>query len=348
MKKVFTFLPGRSNGTDRNSADNFGSASKRREQLRKAQRTHRQRKHQYFKSLEAEVLRLRANEVNLLARVQTLNDHVNLLQRTLEQHGLSEVAALTEKSETINGGVPDSAMNKEPIQCSGQLSNGVNSRDLADMDIELTDPSTHPTRQDRLDQVISDALPKSHAELIRPTNIQKLDQLSGPLVVASQLKERQYRCTGLICNQDMTDMGMEFVMALEDPCRPHMELHLDKPNGHALLTSATLIAPHHHQHPLLTASKHTQQSQTEQNPATIFENLLALSGQLVVEDELSPIQAWYYILQQTWASKLDPGKLRKLSSSLLKLIECHGFGAVMQKNAFENILLQNLSRTGLN
>ncbi|KAJ5545572.1 hypothetical protein N7494_003157 [Penicillium frequentans] len=123
----------------------------------------------------------------------------------------------------------------------------------------------------------------------------------------------------------MAEMGMEFVMALEDPCRPHLELHLDKPNGHALLTTATLIAPQHQQHFPHTAPNQTQQCHTAQNPHTIFEKLLALSGQLVVEDELSPIQAWYYILQQSWASKLDSRKLSKLSASLLKLIKCHGY-----------------------
>jgi len=176
--------------------------------------THRQRKHQYFKRVESEVLRLRASEVTLLARVQTLSDHVNLLQKTLEQHGLSEVAALNGKLETVNGSGPKLAMNKESIQDFEQLSNGVISTELpAGMDFELTDPSTHPISQDHFDHVISNHLPKAHAELIEPTNIQKLNQLSGPLVVTSQSNHPQSRCTDSICNQDLTDLGMEFVMA---------------------------------------------------------------------------------------------------------------------------------------
>lgn len=176
--------------------------------------THRQRKHQYFKSLESEVLRLRASEVSLLARVQTLSDHVNQLQRTLGRHGLSEVAALSGKLKTTNGGGLDLAINKESIQDSEQLKNGVNSRELpAGIDFDLGDPSSHLISQDHLDHVMSDHSSKVHAELIEPTNIQKLDLLSGPQVVTSQSNYIQSGCTGLLINQDMADMGMEFVMA---------------------------------------------------------------------------------------------------------------------------------------
>lgn len=159
-------------------------------------------------------MRLRASEVSLLARVQTLSGHVNQLQRTLGRHGLSEVAALSGKLKTTNGGGLDLAMNKESIQDSEQLNNGVNSRELpAGIDFDLGDPSSHLISQDHSDHVMSDHSSKVHAELIEPTNIQKLDLLSGPQVVTSQSTYIQSGCTGLLINQDMADMGMEFVMA---------------------------------------------------------------------------------------------------------------------------------------
>lgn len=176
--------------------------------------THRQRKHQYFKSVESEVLRLRASEVNLIARVQSLSDQVNLLRMTLAQNGLSEVAALEGKFEATGGGGPDLAMKEISIQSPEQLSNGMTSKDLiAGMDFELNDALTHPISQDHSDHDISDHVRKAHAKTVEPTDNRKLDQLSGPRVVTSQPNNSQYTCTGLLCNQDMADMGMQFVMA---------------------------------------------------------------------------------------------------------------------------------------
>jgi hypothetical protein len=60
-------------------------------------------------------------------------------------------------------------------------------------------------------------------------------------------------------------------------------------------------------------------------PALIFDRLLALSEELVLDDELSPTQAWFHLVQQPWTSTLDLDVLRGLSSSLLKLIKCHGY-----------------------
>lgn len=98
-----------------------------------------------------------------------------------------------------------------------------------------------------------------------------------------------------------------------------------------------------------------------ENSALIFSRLLALSEQIICTDEISPTQAWCYILQQPWAHRLEQGKLGEVSASLLKIIKCYGyvrsikwysacidnkmmgvsrFGAVMRRDSFEAILLQ--------
>lgn len=69
-------------------------------------------------------------------------------------------------------------------------------------------------------------------------------------------------------------------------------------------------------------SKHAS---SPQNPGFIFDKLLALSEELVLDDELSPTQAWCYIVQQSWSNTLDLAILRDLIASLSRLIKCHGY-----------------------
>ncbi|KAJ5806740.1 hypothetical protein N7474_010332 [Penicillium riverlandense] len=128
MRKAFTFLPGhRSNGQDTTSAkgDTHSTLSKRREQLRRAQRSHRQRKDQYFKSLEREVLRLRASEVDLLVQVQNLRDHVGLLQGILDKNELSVLATLDGELEATDGSDADLIGAKDSTHCLEHVDNGL-------------------------------------------------------------------------------------------------------------------------------------------------------------------------------------------------------------------------------
>lgn len=143
---------------------------------------------------------------------------------------------------------------------------------------------------------------------------------------------------------------------LEHPCLPHLESHSDRPNGHSLLASSMLLHPNHQQS---KAQSHGNNTSLRDNPAPIFARLLALSEELVFEDELSPTQAWCYILQQPWAHRLEGGKLKDLTMSLMKVSKCYGyvhmriisslpwttqlignysFGAVMRRDTFKDIL----------
>lgn len=100
---------------------------------------------------------------------------------------------------------------------------------------------------------------------------------------------------------------------------------MDKPNGHSLLASSVLIDPHNHHHHQFNPPSLENNVSLSQNTAVIFARLLALSEELVIEDELSPTQAWCYILQNSWAHKLEESKLKDLKSSLLKLVKCYGY-----------------------
>jgi hypothetical protein len=150
------------------------------------------------------------------------------------------------------------------------------------------------------------------------------------------------------------------LIRLESPCLPHLNPLTEKPNGHSLLASSALIYPHHRHHQCIPLILENNASLCD-NPTLIFSRLLALSEQLICADEISPTQAWIYILQQPWAHRLDQGKLGGVKASLLKIIKCYvyvrsikwkiacidnkimgisRFGAVMRRDSFDAILFK--------
>ncbi|KAJ5198657.1 uncharacterized protein N7498_007774 [Penicillium cinerascens] len=322
MKKAFTFLPG--HRSDRQESESGGTSStlfKRREQLRKAQRTHRLRKDQYFKNLESEVLRLRANEMKLVLQVQNLRSQIDVLHGIVDKQELSVLPAapFIDLKAAENAGV-GLTVATSPVQYHGNIQNGISSwGSRVGTESEETNSPLGLSGEN--------IYPNSHGQLIGSANGQQPDlPFRAPAFTSPfQPMEPQSRCAEKSSNQKMTDMGMEFVLALEHPCLPHLERHPDKPNGHSLLTSATLVHSHDHQYASSMLSKYAPSTY---NPAFIFDKLLALSEELVLDDELSPTQAWCYILQQSWVNNLDGVKLRELSASLLKLIKCHGSSTI--------------------
>ncbi|PCH04128.1 Hypothetical protein PENO1_029080 [Penicillium occitanis (nom. inval.)] len=84
------------------SGRNDSAYLKRREQVRRAQRTHRERKDQYFKTLESEVLRLRANEANFLKKIQELETHIFHLREAVKRTGI-DLSSIEEYSQSVPG-----------------------------------------------------------------------------------------------------------------------------------------------------------------------------------------------------------------------------------------------------
>lgn len=65
--------------------------------------THRERKDQYFKALESEVLHLKENEANYLKKIQQLEAHIGHLQDTLLRNGID---LPTNHVSSLNGNFP--------------------------------------------------------------------------------------------------------------------------------------------------------------------------------------------------------------------------------------------------
>ncbi|KAF2198753.1 hypothetical protein GQ43DRAFT_483033 [Delitschia confertaspora ATCC 74209] len=73
---------------------------KRREQVRKAQRTHRERKEAYIKSLENEVIQLRTNEARILQENRALYARIGRLANINDAHGITYGTALHSSAPT--------------------------------------------------------------------------------------------------------------------------------------------------------------------------------------------------------------------------------------------------------
>ncbi|GME37269.1 hypothetical protein V496_02074 [Neofusicoccum parvum] len=86
MRKFIPFRQSAKGGKSPEQAEE--SYQKRREQVRRAQRTHRERKEAYVKSIETEVLQLRTSEARLLQENRTLHAEVDRLRQKLADHAI--------------------------------------------------------------------------------------------------------------------------------------------------------------------------------------------------------------------------------------------------------------------
>lgn len=117
---------------------------------------------------------------------------------------------------------------------------------------------------------------------------------------------------------DAAQIGIDFVLALEHPCLHHTRSDLESTGsyGHILTAQAPLLT--HAPRPLQPTSSWTI-------PAVEIERLLNLSGQLNLDGELTPIQAWARIRSYPGFERLNLDQLETLKQALLKEVHCYGY-----------------------
>jgi hypothetical protein len=178
--------------------------------------THRLRKDQYFKNLESEVLRLRANEVNLVIQVQNLRNQVDVLQGIVKKHDQSILSAPCYNSVATEGIRPDPFPSITPIQDHGNVQDGISSwASKPDMDFERTGAYIDLSSESICAPFKSNISTDPHDQPVGLTNDPPPDQLfSSPSRTALvQSNDSQLLCAKKPFNQKMTDMGMEFILA---------------------------------------------------------------------------------------------------------------------------------------
>lgn len=117
---------------------------------------------------------------------------------------------------------------------------------------------------------------------------------------------------------DTPDIAIDFVLALEHPCMPHIPHPSGKshdPSNHILLASTPLIAS--------SASRPQSNSQWSASAAMIKE-LLNLSSSINLKGELTPVEAWHRLRENPNFWKMDLETFGILKRELSREVKCCG------------------------
>jgi hypothetical protein len=326
--------------------------SRRREQVRRAQRSilpcspvhldadendrkHRERKETYIKSLEQQVVHLLNQRATAIDEKRVVDAENAMLRGLLEQHGISiptDAAGFGPAAQVsfldTDGGQqrlqvtmpevsPDFLADFDASQSSAPLDS--TSPDSIDVDppAQLNSnhaSSSHPPGHPFPPSTFPTMLPAQSVQILPPSSEEtQLTRKSLPPLPSGTSHQQLPHPAGL----DAAQIGIDFVLALENPCLPHtqIEFQSEQPSGHILTTQAPLLA--HAPHSIEPASSWTI-------PAVEIEQLLNLSSQLNLAGELTPVQAWSRVRSSPNFVKLNLKQLEVLKEALLKEVQCYG------------------------
>ncbi|KAF6809328.1 hypothetical protein CSOJ01_07013 [Colletotrichum sojae] len=297
------------------------TADKRRAQLRRAQRSYRDRKENYTKCLEKEIAQIKVREANLTRQCESLVVAVQALQQILVQH---QISVPMEQQKAISGFCTNSPTSGSVGSLSvsphtgNQGTSGLSDNDIARGISTKTGKSRHGSPH-------STTSSEGYSTPGTDTKSPKQRALASPSgwphtthdVVPANRSVR-------LCDLDPFKVGMEFVLTIERPCLGHIEGNRSKPHeptGHALTVSAQLlfVAPNS-----LSDSHGISPSSYEGAPSAVLDRLLDLSPDLCSEGELTPAQAWHYIRSQPNFGGIKIESFQILAARLRETVNCHG------------------------
>lgn len=130
---------------------------------------------------------------------------------------------------------------------------------------------------------------------------------------------------------DATQVGINFVLALEHPCLYHhgipsvpMLAHGDLGYGHSLMLSSPIMehSPKYSLNPLKLGFA---KGATWTVSAVELEKLLSFSDQIDLEGEITPVQVWHTIINHPNFHCMTPERLEALRDALLPSVKCLGY-----------------------
>ncbi|KAF2177238.1 hypothetical protein K469DRAFT_697436 [Zopfia rhizophila CBS 207.26] len=319
---------------------------KRREQVRRAQRTHRDRKEAYIKSLENEVLQLRTNESKILQETRSLYAEIGRLKALLDQHGIPHGLPQGHPLQALPSQPSDSSSHPS-VSSISILPNPHHKQQLHVRDsrrplqgarefyLSESDGSPPAGPSKGLRRKLSFFRGRGHSGSESNEDSSTSGQAPSTADVSAQPSVSPSNLG--LRDMDQTNIGMEFVLTLEAPCLHHTQGNPGEhhaPTGHALTASAPLLFQSPSQ-PVNTTSPKTSEW-TASNLG--LEKLLSLSSNFELEDELTPVQAWHQIRSHPDFESIEVSNLRRLTEDMLKHIKCYGFGAVIDTETFENLV----------
>ncbi|KAL5375007.1 hypothetical protein DPSP01_011497 [Paraphaeosphaeria sporulosa] len=345
----FTFKPFKSQKSPADSASEEpqNAYQKRREQVRRAQKTHRERKEAYVKSLESEVIQLRANEARLFQETKTLYAEINAMKTLLARNGIAIPSSVSSPPRDQDS-VVEERWGGDANTAEREVTGG------GMFEFSVTEKTTKQSHErivvrrqprKRSNERSTTALASDHSSrtLSTPPNPGGLLMSPAPFPATFNTPLSSSSSPfALVSSQDPTAIGMDFILSLEAPCLGHIP-HTDandhaSPSGHALMASATLLHFHDPHTPSSTHSHSQSQSPAWTVPESGVQRLLELARSIPLDGEVTPVQAWACIRQHPQYERLRLERLEEMKSALLVWVKCYGFGGVVPLDVFEDII----------
>ncbi|KAI9367573.1 hypothetical protein BJX61DRAFT_293198 [Aspergillus egyptiacus] len=318
--------------------DSKPALTRRQELNRQAQRTHRERKEQYIRSLESEVARLREaytqeiSAANLAVHqhremVSSLTEENSMLKEILATHNVNFEAELARRK----------AERPMPMYHSSPVGAGsVGSQSVGVASSNVNTYSTPPTTVSS-----SGMSPKANG-------IENVDFSSAPDLGPNPQMLNAMPCDALAAIdrrppvqgggifEDDPQLQVDFILTLESPCREHTDYLCrrsvteaddeDMPfSGHALM--ATCPPP---SYIASTTNEQTYPHKTYDLPYANLSTLLNLSRQLVTDGQVTPIMALQALKNHELYTKLTRDDVKLIIDTLENKVRCYGFGAVLE------------------
>ncbi|GIZ38051.1 hypothetical protein CKM354_000147800 [Cercospora kikuchii] len=326
--------------------DSKPAPNEKLERNRQAQRTHRERKEQYTKDLELEVMRLKE------LFVQTTRERDDAIQS--RDAAMLERDRLREENLRLREHVQPAAATSSAGTDSGMTANAplqeVADRAPLASTHRLSIWDTEETRGFASDGPMLD-VPTSQTIMA----CQRSSTSTEPITVklAQELPAVEL---------DYDELGLDFILTLERPCMGHIHyLHVRAHNyqasedggmagqpmevpddgenqhisGHAMMATAPLYTD------IIERPGSRYPCQMPQLKRKDLINLLNLSAALEIsEPEIPPVRAWIKLMQDSRTRGFSAHDFEVLKASLLHKIHCYRFGAVVDEHDIDDALTQ--------
>ncbi|KAM3421313.1 hypothetical protein BST61_g1712 [Cercospora zeina] len=316
------------------------------ERNRQAQRSHRERKEQYTKDLELEVMRLKE------LFVQTTRERDDAIQS--RDAAMLERDRLREENVQLRGHVQPAATSAtgtdSGVTANAPLQEVADRAPLASTH-RLSIWDTEETRGFASDGPISDAPARDLPVVACPR--------SSNATASVTVTRAQELPAGEL---DYDELGLDFILTLERPCMGHIHyLHVRAHNyqpsedggmggqpmevpddgenqhisGHAMMATAPLYTD------IIERPGSRYPCQLPQLKRQDLVNLLNLSAALEIsEPEVPPVRAWIRLMQDSRTRGFSAHDFEVLKTSLLNKIHCYRFGAIIDEHDIDDALTQ--------
>ncbi|KAA8611262.1 bZIP 2 domain containing protein [Pyrenophora tritici-repentis] len=273
---------------------------RRREQVRRAQKTHRDRKEAYSASLESEVTELRALKARLSQDVALLTGLLAENRIPIPRGVLSaESERGVETGKTVTLVVATQEENKKKNRRRQICVHGMPG-DLSSIPLQLvTPPGSGPSS---------------------PQHARYMGNIDPEVVGMDFVLTLESPCLQHID-----------VAPSEDP-----NITSCASTGHSLTLSACVF----HNHPSQPGQRQNSSTPWEIPQASIATLLALSASIPLAESEVTPVQAWDYVRRQEQFAGLEVARWETLKEKLLGVVRCYGFGGVIPRDVFENAVFE--------